>query len=889
MSGFTGLCSLHVAARLLTNHPARSHTSGMHAAHHGGNIWRLARELGCPPEDILDFSASINPFGPPSWLTGLVAGSSDVLRHYPDPDCHALLQAASLHYRIPAVELIADNGTAEIMHRLVPLLGLARAVVPVPAYGDYERACRLGNIAVDRILLCPETGFALDWDQVHDKLKQPALVFLGQPSNPTGQIVASDTVRQTALAHPKSWFIIDEAFADFAPGLDRLITDRPANVIVLLSLTKFYALPGLRIGLAAMDANLAGHYRERCPFWSVNTLAQLAGVRCLGDSAFRRSSLEQLGQETRRLQENIERLRGLRVFTSQANFLLCQCRKPDMNASGLAQKLLQKRIAIRVCENFVGLDQTFFRVAVRLPEENDRLCAALGEVLCAPKRAKPEKRQTPALMFQGTCSNAGKSLLTAALCRILRQDGFSPAPFKAQNMALNSGVTPDGGEIGRAQALQAQACGLEADRRMNPVLLKPNSETGSQVIVLGRPQGNMDVTAYIRHKAELRRVVHHAYDSLAAEHDVMVLEGAGSPAEINLKSHDLVNMAMARHARAAVLLVGDIDRGGVFAALTGTLDLLDAWERNLVRGLVINKFRGQRSLLDPALDWIVKRTGKTVLGVVPHISDLGLPEEDSVSFKQGRLYDRGTQRAELDVACVDLPHISNFTDLDPLAHEPDVTLRLVRRGNNLGRPDVLILPGTKNVMADTAFLREQDLAEAIVALARTGQTEIVGICGGLQMLGQTISDPHGLESSSTRDVQGLGILPLNTTLEQEKTLCQTKAVHLPSGLAVFGYEIHHGRTDLTGQGLEAMLRAEDGCIAGCVLSGTLTWGTYLHGVFEAAAFRRHFLNTVRARKGLAPLEPSSGHDMEAALDRLANCVRRNLDMNHIYDILGVRS
>lgn len=867
----------------------------MPTAHHGGNIWRLARQLGCSAEDILDFSASINPFGPPAWMGGLLAGSLGALRHYPDPDCHELLQAAARRYDVPADELVADNGTAEIMHRLVPLLGLGRAVVPGPCYGDYERVCGLNGLVVERLALRPEDDFALDWDQVRSRLSrsaQPALVFLGRPNNPTGRGFCAETLRRTALDHPESRFIVDEAFADFAPDMDRLTVNRPANVVVLLSLTKFYALPGLRVGLAAMDADLARRYTKHCPDWSVNTPAQMAGTRCLDDDAFRRFTWERLMPEVERLRSALNRLPGLHVHPSQANFLLCRMNKSGLDAQALAEKLLEKRIAVRACDNFFGLDQSYFRVAVRLPEENDRLCEALREILCPAKSVRatshPAGRPTPALMFQGTCSNAGKSLLAAALCRILRRDGFSPAPFKAQNMALNSAVTPDGGEIGRAQALQAQACGLEADRRMNPILLKPNSETGSQVIVLGRPQGNMDVAAYIRAKPGLRSVACEAYDSLAREHDVMVLEGAGSPAEINLKSHDLVNMAMARHARAAVLLVGDIDRGGVFAALAGTLDLLEAWERDLVQGLVINKFRGQRALLDPALEWITGRTAKPVLGVVPHIPDLGLPEEDSVTFKQGGLYPRGHQQADLDVACIDFPHISNFTDLDALAREPDVSLRLVKRAGELGRPDMLILPGSKSVIADLDFLREQGLDAAVCALVRIGTTEIVGVCGGLQMLGQSVGDPYGLESTGTEIVEGLGVLPIRTTLEREKTLCRTRAKHLPTGLTLSGYEIHHGRTDLEGPGLEVLFRAEDGRAVGCALAGGNVWGTYLHGVFDAAAFRRHVLNALRRRKGLAPLASGAGYDVEAGLDRLADIVRSGLDMNRIYAMLGVR-
>lgn len=921
----------------------------MNTQTHGGNIWQLARKLGCEPREILDFSASINPFGPPFWLGEAIRDAVSDVRHYPDPDCSGMLEAASRYYGIPAGELVADNGTAEILHRLPSLLvGNASpggAVIPIPSYADYASACAVHGLEVRHFPLKPRDDYALDWERLDDSLREsphsPTLVFLGQPNNPTGRAFSPERLRTLAAQHPGCWFIVDEAFADFVPCLDRLVRQRPPNVIVLLSLTKFYALPGLRIGLAAMEPHLAERYRKRSPDWSVNTLAQAVGTRCLEDAAFQRDARERAASERNRFAAALAALRGLRVFPSEANFLLCRGISPNFDAGRLAGHLLEQRIAIRVCANFPGLDDSYFRLAVRRPEENDTLLDALGEALepanSALSRTRPRslprslsgKRPTPALMFQGTCSNAGKSLLAAALCRILRQDGFSPAPFKAQNMALNSGVTPDGGEIGRAQMLQAQAGGLEPDRRMNPILLKPNSETGSQVIVLGAPRGNMSVGAYIRAKAELRDLVHEAYDSLAAEHDVMVLEGAGSPAEINLRHHDLVNMAMARHARAAVYLVGDIDRGGVFAALSGTMDMLEQWERDLVRGLVINKFRGQRSLLDPALEWVTRRTARPVLGVVPYLADLGLPEEDSVNFKQGALFRPGSRRGAgpepdlgpdlgpgvepglepglepslvlgaarsappkgtLDVACLDLPHISNFTDLDPLAAEPGVSVRLVRRADELGEPDLLILPGSKNVISDMDFLRQRGLADAVVRLAAGNATHILGICGGYQMLGTRIEDPHGLESANRASVPGLGLLPLTTRLEPDKTLLRTVAEHPASGLRVSGYEIHHGQSvpEPDQDNLEVALQAVDGRVIGLGLRGRPVWGSYLHGIFDDAPFRRWLLNTILAAMGGSPLTAGGVWDTESALDRLADHVRRHLDISKIYTTLEMR-
>ncbi len=481
-----------------------------------------------------------------------------------------------------------------------------------------------------------------------------------------------------------------------------------------------------------------------------------------------------------------------------------------------------------------------------------------------------------ALMIQGTTSDAGKSVLVAALCRILLQDGWRVAPFKAQNMSLNSFVTRDGLEMGRAQVVQAQAARLDPDVRMNPVLLKPSSEVGSQVVVMGRPRGNMSVAEYVRYKDEVWRTVREAYDGLAAEFEVVVLEGAGSPGEVNLKAHDIVNMRMARHARAPVLLAGDIERGGVFASLVGHYEVMEPWERDLLAGYLINRFRGDPSLLGPALDFMKERTGRPVLGVIPYIHDLGLPQEDSVGFKSGLFQRSRPEGDHVEIAVIDLPHIANFTDIEPLLAEPDVFVRVVDRPAGIGRPDAVILPGSKNVIADTAFLHRSGLADAIQRLAGSG-TEVIGICGGFQMLGRRIADPHRIEGGGTRP--GLGMLPVTTVLDPDKTLVQKRAVHAESGLPVHGYEIHHGRTE--SHALPALEGAGDaGARQGNV------WGTYLHGIFDSDPFRRWFIDRLRQRRGLAPLgEIAATYDLEPALDRLAESVRRHLDMEAVYRLL----
>jgi hypothetical protein len=410
-------------------------------------------------------------------------------------------------------------------------------------------------------------------------LRADELVYLGQPNNPTGMICAPADLRALAREHPENLFVVDESFFDFAEEADSLASDRPGNVVVLRSMTKFYAVPGMRVGYAVAEPGLASAIRDYLPPWSLNCFAERFAREALSDEDYAERTRRFVAEQREDLLRGIDEIDELRSFPGEANFVLAKIESGDLDAPELHERMLSHAIAIRPCGNFAGLDDRFFRVAVGTEEGNERLMAALRSEFGVGAPAVRRARKTPALMFQGTSSNAGKSILTAALCRIMLQDGYRVAPFKAQNMSLNSFVTGKGEEMGRAQATQAAACRRDPDVRMNPVLLKPGSDTGSQVIVMGRPVGNMSVEEYLAYKPEAKRAVEAAYASLAAEAGVMVLEGAGSPAEINLKAHDIVNMAMARHARAGVLLIGDIDRGGVFAHFTGTLELLDEADR----------------------------------------------------------------------------------------------------------------------------------------------------------------------------------------------------------------------------------------------------------------------------------------------------------------------
>ncbi len=909
---------------------------------HGGNVHKLAERAGVPPGELVDFSASINPLGPPAWLAEEIADALAQVVHYPDPEASDLTLAACERYKVWPTQALAGNGASELLPAVCNLaarLGHTRAIIPVPAYVDVDRCCRLAGLAVETLACRAADGFVPDLERLAGLLATPAVVMLTSPNNPTGVCLPARHVRDLARAFPQSLFVVDESFADFVPGIEdestgreagaagglgRLVRLRPDNVIVLASLTKFYALPGLRLGLCFAAPETITRIRRRLPAWNVGVLAQRVGARALRDLDFQERTVRAVASLREALTAELREIPGLRVFPGAANFLLCRLDRVGMTAKPLFERLLAEGLAIRLCANFEGLDDSYFRIAVRTAEENARLVDALARFSGIVKAPTPVKvGRTLAVMVQGTCSSAGKSVLTAGLCRIFLEDGFDVAPFKAQNMSNNSAVTPDGREIGRAQATQAQACRLTPDARMNPVLLKPTGDTGSQVVVLGKAVGQMNVQEYHAYKPEAWRAVTSAYDSLAAEHGLMVLEGAGSPAEVNLKRQDIVNMAMAKHAGAKVLLVGDIDRGGVFAALSGTFDILDPEERALVVGHVLNKFRGDASLLTPALDFLYRRTGRPVLGVVPWLNELALPEEDSVGL--GNTASAAKRADSLDIAVIVPQRISNFNDLDPLAAEPDVRLRLVRDVRELGLPDAVILPGSKNTIEDMRALRGAGFAAALRGLPEA--TRVIGLCAGLQMLGTRVDDPLGLEStpgSGQTSADGFGLLPLITVLERDKTLTRVSATCLRTGLALTGYEIHHGQTEIVGPdgdtpgpravplaqdaagkplsfGLDATGDAAGDATAapskkgkksgpGSALPRALprVWGTYLHGVFDEDLFRRAFLDDLRRVKGLKPLiEPQTHFGLEPALERLAAALRQHLDMKRVYQVLGL--
>ncbi len=503
-------------------------------------------------------------------------------------------------------------------------------------------------------------------------------------------------------------------------------------------------------------------------------------------------------------------------------------------------------------------------------------------------------RRAKVLMVQGTSSHAGKSVLATALCRIFAQDGFQVAPFKAQNMSLNSYATPDGGEIGRSQAVQAAAALMAPSVDMNPILLKPEGDRRSQVILLGRPQAVASAREYQRLKPEMWAMVTAALDRLRAQYDVVVIEGAGSPAEINLKQHDIVNMRVARHAQAPVLLVGDIDRGGIFAQLVGTMELLEPEERALVGGHVINKFRGDPSLLDSGLEFLRERTGAPVVGVVPYFTDIHIPEEDSVGLGAEPATD-GV--AAIDVAVMRLPHIANFDDFDPLRQEWGVRVRFVARTSDFGEPDLVVIPGSKTTVADLGWLRERGLAERIANARRRG-APVIGICAGYQMLGERLLDPDSIESRAA-ETPGLGLLPATTIFRADKATHQVTArvagsqglLRRCDGAPVVAYEIHMGVTSAAGSASPFVVEEQSGRRVdyrdGAMDDEGLTLGTNLHGLFRNRDVRRSILACAGSRRGLSL--PTGHDDIEpsAEYDKLASLVRHHLDMGLINRITGL--
>lgn len=491
------------------------------------------------------------------------------------------------------------------------------------------------------------------------------------------------------------------------------------------------------------------------------------------------------------------------------------------------------------------------------------------------------------IMIQGTGSSVGKSLIVTALCRIFKQDGYSVCPYKSQNMSLNSYITMDGKEMGRAQVLQAYAAGLEPQVFMNPILLKPTGDSRCQVIVKGRVYNNYTAEEYHNLKPIFKDMLKEQFLKLEKNFDIIVMEGAGSPAEINLRDRDIVNMGMAELVDAPVIIVGDIDKGGVFASLAGTMLLLTEEERERVKGIIINKFRGDIKLLEPGIDMLEEIIKRPSLGVVPYFN-LVLEDEDGAMMEINK-----KAAAPIDVAVIMLPHISNFTDVDCLRCEEDVSIRFISRIEEFGRPDLLIIPGSKNTIEDLNAIRNSGLEERILDYSRDGR--ILGICGGYQMLGRAIQDPYNVESNMV-EIKGIGLLDTITTIENEKVMTRVEGNLRLSDFNgnIYGYEIHMGKT-IAGEGMRDLVQInrENGA-AVCRIdricsNGERIIGTYIHGILDSTEFREYLLNKIRSEKSM-PERKSPFYEgfRDKEINKLADIVREALDMNKLYEIAGLK-
>lgn len=885
---------------------------------HGGDFYRWNKEMGINQADILDFSVNVRPDGMPDFLKASILKNINELCAYPDPQANELKELCAKNYGFTPENFVFGNGSNELLYALAPALfeeNYQHAYILEPAFSEYRFSLEKAHIEAHTLLhfLSPQMQNA-DFDLTSEYIKKeqeqraqeiknavktlPAksIIVLANPANPTGFFI--DTKELLAITEQKQdcFFVIDEAFIEYTneKSLLQILPALPQNILVLRSLTKFYALAGIRLGYLACHEDLAQKIQAKLPTWNVNSLAQHIAKILFTEQKqvaenYQKTNLQNHERKLD-LYQKLAQIQGITLYASWANYILFSL---DSACPNFWQNLLTNHhISIRNCANYNGLNnKNFYRAAVRFPHEHTKLCQAIENVLHTTP--VPSKKKTPALMLLGTSSNAGKSILTAGFCRIFTQDGYTVRPFKAQNMSLNSGVTIKGEEMGRAQIVQAKACNTEPDSKMNPVLLKPQTDIGSQIIVLGKPVCTSSAREYYKKKNELWKVVTKAYDELSEEADIMVLEGAGSPAEINLKENDIVNLKMAEYAEASTLLVGDIDRGGIYASFLGTWQTFSKQEEKLLTGFLVNRFRGDSSLLAPAHEYLEKATGKKVLGVIPYIKDIALPEEDMAGAlwnmqKNAEQLDYTDKNRKLDIAVVILNKISNHTDFEPLALEKHCLVRPVYSPEDMGTPDLIILPGTKSVVADLEALKENGLFDKILSMV--GKSLILGICGGLQMLGYDILDPLHIESNKEKTI-GFDLLYLTTEFQKEKQLTLVENIKSPLNCLVHGYEIHHAkswefeRIVRPKNPITAYFRGENGTIHGYISRNV--WATYIHGLFDDDVFRLRFINHVRTFKGLNPVSSCTPYALETSLNKLADIIRQNTDMNAIYKSMGI--
>ena len=906
----------------LTNEIKIRTSYGMHTnfknnhALHGNETMQLLEYYKCtrPVKNIIDFSSNINANGP---FTGLL---TELNRHlkciatYPQEHQYAQLREnlAQIEELLPN-HIVLGNGANQLIYYAVVLareLGIKRALIPMPSYSEYEYASQIYKMQIERF-----TVFSL-FNQSNEKsmknlLHTPSIVFLANPNNPTGESINTAHIYECLEQYKDSFFVIDESFVDFRPEnsfLTNAIKEKlPDNLILIKSFTKFYGVPGLRLAYAIASEKISRDLHSYLPTWSVGTLPLAAGLYISKAQQNRDMAWLDYNQKSRAHSHKwnqlfCERLNissKLECFPSQANFHLLHfshLTNQEWGGYQIGRKLAQDYgIVIRPCFNFHGLDENIARIAIRNDKMNEHLIECIHELLQEKSPQKTivskhkKKLRIPRLMFQGTGSNVGKTMFVAAFVRHLTNEGFRVAPFKAQNMSLNSYVSYKGEEMAVAQMIQARAARISPDARMNPILLKPTSNQSSKVIVLGNCTHTMNAKEYEKYKMSLFSQVIQTYRSLEEEFDFIVIEGAGSPAEVNLMQTDLGNMQLAKAVDSPVILIGDIDKGGVFAALLGTLHIFNEEERKLVMGYVINKFRGDPSLLESAFEYIKDRSSKEHLGTVPY-TNIELPQEDSVNFHEKF---KPRQNALLHIGLVEFPYLSNFTDFECLLEIEEVSVHIINEKSKekLYNMHAIILPGTHQSMQALHFLKETGIAQIIADIAENHrQIEIIGICGGLQVLGHNIYDEKSIESH-TKQSAALGLLEIDTHFVPKKTLTNLKEVtHKASNTRIDAYEIHYGQIKILSENVLPIFSytINQDYILGVECQEKNVWGTFLHGIFENTEFLNFLLNALAKRNELnVHFALQSTHEsFESKIDKWTEHITQHVDIKKIMHSLG---
>ncbi len=829
---------------------------------HGGDASAIARILGVKtiPNEICDFSVNVNTYGPPQSVKDFLSSLDfETCVAYPKIGSLSTRTALANAHEVDTANILLGNGSTELFSATISALSPKKILFAAPCYSGYEEICRIQGLPFEYLPSAKASNnFTYELDNIH--LLKGEFLFICNPNNPTGAFVEKKRILTLVKKFKSSFIGVDESFIDYHenPSSASLFSRKtPDNLIIFKSLTKFFGIAGLRLGMLCASKRRCEQIHSKLVPWNVNSIAQKVGSLLYSDKNYLCEIRKKNIRERDFLAKELSKF-PLDIFQSKTNFLLCRTRK-DIDKNSFLKFLFERAFLLRDCSNIHGLEKTFIRIAVLGHDENTKLINAIALYFKSSKKKKELTRKTKAkaLMIVGTSSDSGKSLVTATLCRILTQNGLRVAPFKAQNMALNSFVTKSGGEIGRAQAFQAKCAGIDAENDMNPVLLKPCDEGRCQVIVNGKVFKTLSAVAYYEINDHVKKKAFEAYDRLANKYDIIVLEGAGSPTEINLLHRDFVNMAMADYAGADVILVADIDRGGVFASIYGTIRLLPEKWRKLFKGIIINKFRGDERLLESGIRRIEELTGIKVLGVLPYAKGLKIEEEDSLALENRK----GTFCSDkniIDIVVVKYPRISNYTDFLVFEKRRDCNLRYAENIDDIGEPDIIFLPGSKNTIADLNFLTESKIANKILEYNRNGGA-VFGICGGYQILGTKISDPFGVEGEAGES-KGLSLLDLHSVLRKKKRLSQlsgkliTPLPFLVAGTRFSGYEIHMG--DSVSSEKTKILsfdnkKTNTNSYASISKDG-LVFGTYVHGFFDEKEIADGLIKWLRKRKGAMP-------------------------------------